>query len=242
MLKVSPRRGVALFGSTSEIGSAILKEITPSRNTPLVLIGREASSKDSFVAWPGEVTFIHCDLRNTEQIREAFRVLNERFEIDFAVLASAHLPPENCETNFDSVQETFSVNSTGVALALSSFVSHMNSLGGTILYLSSVASIRPRTKNFTYGASKRSADFFALGLASKYQQSEIKIKIARLGFVYTKLSKGYEVAPFPTTPEKVARDCIHGINQHKTIIYSPRVLRLLMSVVRILPVRIFRRL
>jgi decaprenylphospho-beta-D-erythro-pentofuranosid-2-ulose 2-reductase len=242
MLKNSPRLGVVLVGSTSEIGHAILSELNPDETTPLILLGRDKNSTSLVSHWPGPVTFLYCDLIKTDELKRVLRNLKDNYTIDFAIVASAHLPQESNDWEFESVLETFSVNSTGVALVLSSLSSMMAETGGKLVLLSSVAALRPRIKNFTYGASKSSADFFALGLAAKYNGGLLDIKVVRPGYVFSKLSKGFPVAPFATNPSKVGKDVVKGLNRASSVIYSPGILRIIMNVLRALPSSIFNRL
>jgi decaprenylphospho-beta-D-erythro-pentofuranosid-2-ulose 2-reductase len=240
--KNAPRSGVVLVGSTSDIGHAILHQLKPKNKTPLIMLGRDETSTSLVSSWPGPVTFLHCDLRNIDEIRNVFEKLRNVYRIDFAIVASAHLPKEFNEGDFDSVLETFSINSTGVALVLSCLSSIMAESGGTLVLISSVATLRPRIKNFTYGASKLGADYFALGLAAKNRGGSLDVKVVRPGYVFSKLSKGFPVAPFATYPSRVAKDVIRGINRSPNVIYSPRILGLVMRALRILPSRLFHRL
>lgn len=239
--KNAPRSGVVLVGSTSDIGHAILHELEPKDKTPLILLGRDETSISLVSSWPGPVTFLHCDLKNIDEIRNVFEKLRNVYRIDFAIVASAHLPKELNDRDFESVLETFSTNSTGIALVLSCLSSIMSESGGTLVLISSVATLRPRIKNFTYGASKLGADYFALGLAAKYRSGPLDVKVVRPGYVFSKLSKGFPVAPFATHPSRVAKDVIRGINRSQKVIYSPRILRLVMSALRILPSRLFHK-
>ena len=242
MLKNAPRSGVVLVGSTSEIGHSILHELEPTDKTPLFLLGRDKNSTSLVSNWPGPVTFLHCELQNINEIKNVFENLRNMCRIDFAIVASAHLPTELNDENFDSVLETFNTNSTGIALVLSCLSSIMSESGGTLVLISSVATLRPRIKNFTYGASKLSADFFALGLAAKHRGGLLDIKVVRPGYVFSKLSQSFPVAPFATHPSRVARDVIRGINRSQNVIYSPRILRIVMWTLRILPSRLFYQL
>lgn len=242
MLKNAPRDGVVLVGSTSEIGHSILRELQPTDKTPLFLLGRDENSTSLVSNWPGPVTFLHCDLKNINEIRNVFEKLRHGVRIDFAIVASAHLPKELNDGDFDSVLETFSTNSTGIALVLSCLSSIMSESGGTLVLISSVATLRPRIKNFTYGASKLGADYFALGLAAKYRGGLLNVKVVRPGYVFSKLSKGFPIAPFATHPSRVAKDVIKGINRSQNVIYSPRILRIVMRTLRTLPSRLFHQL
>ena len=242
MLKIKPEHGVILVGSTSEIGLSIIKELCPVPGTPLILLGRQPNSVELFNFWPGKVSFYDCNLKDALQVRQALSEVNKNFHLDFAIVASAHLPQEFNDDDFESVLETFNVNSTGVAIVLSGLAKIMCSKGGTIVYISSVACIRPRIKNFTYGASKAGSDFFAIGLSNKYMHTKLDIRVVRPGFVHTKLSRNFPIPPFSTTPKEVAKNIMRALSTSKVIIYSPPILRIIMGLLKMLPRRMFNSL
>jgi len=114
--------------------------------------------------------------------------------------------------------------------------------GGKILVCSSVASIRPRLRNFSYGASKSALDFYAIGLQSKLSKSKVKISILRPGYVFTKMTKNFKPAPFSITLEVLARISIDGLFKNKKVIYVPWKLKFIMNLLRIVPRFIFNKL
>jgi decaprenylphospho-beta-D-erythro-pentofuranosid-2-ulose 2-reductase len=111
---------------------------------------------------------------------------------------------------------------------------------GQILLISSVAGIRPRRRNFVYGVSKFGVDFIAQGLQKGSLENNVFITILRPGFVHTKMTSGLPAAPFATSRDIVAKIASKGLLRKKRIVYAPRILVLVMFILRLLPERIFR--
>lgn len=238
--KFDAEKGVILLGCSSDIGLEILRQLKPAPGCHLFLLGRDPHAKLD-ISWPhGKVTRITCDLENSRNSNKALSRLREIGKFDLAIIAAGYLPKEFQDSNLLDVQKTLRINGEGVILFLSALaqeLSHQN--GGRILLLSSVAVIRPRVRNFTYGASKSAADFFAIGLASKYQNSNVKIKIIRPGFVFTKMTKNFQPAPFAMKTHEVSRIAIKALNSKNSVVYAPRALKVIMSFLRILPRKFF---
>ena len=232
---------VFLIGSTSDIGLEILKQLTYQEDAEIIAVGRTPPDKSIIFDLRAKLSFFKCDLENFDDLRMFSKNLLLNLEdIDLAIVAAGYLPPENDELNLELVHKSISINGVGVACILSMLVKRMiYQKKGHILFLSTVASIRPRLRNFTYGASKSCADFFALGLSNKYKKSSIRISILRPGFVYTKMSKNFSPAPFAIESQSVARLAIKGINKNKRIIYAPKILRYVFLFVRNLPNTLF---
>jgi short-subunit dehydrogenase len=159
------------------------------------------------------------------------------------ILAAGYLPEENSEFDLTSLGKTFQINSISSIICLSGFAKIMNeNRGGKILVCSSVASIRPRLRNFSYGASKSALDFYAIGLQSKLSKSKVKISILRPGYVFTKMTENFKPAPFSITSEILARISVDGLFKNKKVIYVPWKLKIIMNLLRIVPRFMFNKL
>ncbi len=108
--------------------------------------------------------------------------------------------------------------------------------------LSSVAAERPRRSNAVYGASKAGLDALAQGIGDAVREQGVDVLVARPGFVPTKMTSGLRPMPLSTTPEALARAVADGLERKAHTVWAPRVLRLVMSVIRLLPRPLFRRL
>jgi decaprenylphospho-beta-D-erythro-pentofuranosid-2-ulose 2-reductase len=237
------RGNVLLVGATSEIGNAILKQIFHHESNTLYLIGNSPDSNQIYENWTGEVVHFRCDFTNQASLIEGVNFIDKLPSLAFAIVASGHLPLENLDTKSESILPTFQINSIGVTMLAAAIMRKFQSQNrGMLLLISSVAAVRPRVRNFSYGASKAASDFFARGMASKYNSKNVKVKVLRPGFVHTKMTEGFIPAPFAVTAEKVAKDAIQRIHLKRVVIYSPPILRYVMEVLKFLPDWIFRRL
>jgi decaprenylphospho-beta-D-erythro-pentofuranosid-2-ulose 2-reductase len=184
--------------------------------------------------------FVKSNFEIKQELDEACNTIASFEQIDFAIVAVGFLPSENCELDSLLVQKAMQVNGLAVPVLLSALVNRMkDQTSGRILYISSVASVRPRLRNFTYGCSKRAADFFAEGLMHKYNGEKLKISILRPGYVHTRMSKDFRPAPFAISAEAVGRITIEGIRKDKNIIYAPSFLKFMMFVLRLIPQKYF---
>jgi short-subunit dehydrogenase len=241
--KFDSTKGIVLVGSSSEIGLEILKLLKPAPNTKLLTVGRGAPSR-STLTWPyGNFEEVFCDFESTESVNEALDNISHLKQFDLVIVASGYLPQENEDSDLLEVRKTIRVNGEGVILFLSAFANRLAQLGGgKILLISSVAGLRPRIRNFTYGATKAAADFFAIGLASKYENSSVDIKVLRPGFVFTKMTTAFKPAPFAISTQVVSRIGVKLLRSKRRVAYAPSFLKFLMNVLKIIPRWIFNRL
>jgi len=108
--------------------------------------------------------------------------------------------------------------------------------------LSSVAAERPRRGNAVYGASKAGLDSLAQSLADDLHDEGVRILVVRPGFVRSRMTQGLKPAPLATTPDAVAAAVLAGLDGRAQTIWTPRALRLLMLVMRMVPRPLFRRI
>lgn len=237
-------RSVVLVGSTSEIGLSILNALNLDCKSEIMLIGRKKPHANELLGLPKNLQFVSIDLEREEDLKKLKITLNSLNTIDLAIVASGYLPPENCDTDPIYVTKALKVNSLGIVTLLAALSEKISNQGksGHILYISSVAATRPRIQNFTYGASKKTADFFAEGLSFKYRNQELYVHTLRPGFVFTKMSKDFKPAPFAIGPREVAVAAARGMRRGRRVIYAPSILTFVMKALRLMPRIIFDRL
>lgn len=243
LIKENQYKTVVLIGSSSEIGLAIIKKLPLGESVNILFIGR-SNPKDFIIPEVKVQTdFFKFDLENFEKLENVAEKLSKIGIIDLAIVAAGHLPNEHLDLDPNSVFKSMNVNTVGITCMLSTLASQMRSQDkGKIALISSVAEFRPRSQNFTYGASKSGADFFARGLANKYRHSGLIVTIIRPGYTFTKLSKGFKPAPFAIHPADLASIVVKGLERNKKIIYTPRILRYIVPILRILPNSLFEKL
>jgi len=234
---------VVLVGSTSDIGISIINKIPLYDKANIHLVGRRMPEKNIFQNPNLNLVFHKCELSDIPEVTNLLTNSSDFKRTELVILAAGYLPEENSEFDLTSLGKTFQINSISSIICLSGFAKIMNeNRGGKILVCSSVASIRPRLRNFSYGASKSALDFYAIGLQSKLSKSKVKISILRPGYVFTKMTENFKPAPFSITSETLARISVDGLFKNKKVIYVPWKLKIIMNLLRIVPRFMFNKL
>ena len=243
-------QSVLVLGGGSDIGRAIVRALVADRTRTVILAARDpdalaetceelrtAGAQAETVAFDAVDTAAHPDLID--------RVFDSQGDIDLALVAFGVLgsQPEFLGDPA-SAAASVHVNFTGATAALLAVASRMRRQGhGTIVVLSSVAGERARRSNFVYGSAKAGLDAFAQGLADELAPSGIDVIVVRPGMVRTKMTEGMDAVPLTTTPEAVAEDVVAAIRRGGSrTVWSPPALRYVMTVLRLLPRPLFRRL
>jgi short-subunit dehydrogenase len=234
---------VMLIGSTSEIGISIVNNLNLTESNCLILVGRNNPDPAVFEGKINDIAFIKVDFDNELEVQNGFTKIDEIKQIDLVIVAAGYLPPENSELNLAEITKTFNINS----LVTIKFIAHLTMFllrdkKGDILYISSVAGIRPRIRNFTYGSSKNVVDFYVNGMRNKYADTNINFFILKPGYVFTKMSKDFKPAPFATDKNKVAKIAVNQLTKNKEIMFAPRLLNYLFLVLKLIPNKIFNKL
>ncbi|ASY24505.1 decaprenylphospho-beta-D-erythro-pentofuranosid-2-ulose 2-reductase [Candidatus Planktophila lacus] len=223
-------QNVLVLGSNSDIANAILKKLHISPDAKIVRLG--ISEMADYI--------LDLNAKFDEQVIE--NSFNGA-DIDLFILASGMLGSIAPESSVSQMVEQCNINFTNSIAALKTVSEKMLWQGhGSILVISSVASLRPRQENYIYGATKAGLDFYARGLSDYLHNSGVNVCIVRPGFVVTKMTKRLGNRPFSITPEHVALLSVKGLSKSKSLVYAPSVLKYLFIIVRILPKRIFLKL
>jgi decaprenylphospho-beta-D-erythro-pentofuranosid-2-ulose 2-reductase len=239
---------VLVLGATSDIAGATVKALVGQRARRVLLAAREPDLTRPLAgelrALGADVDVIAFDARATAGhealAREAFDRLGD---VDVVLVAFGVLGAAGLESDPQAIADVLETNFVGAASVLVPIARRMADQGhGTVVVLSSVAGERARRSNFVYGASKAGLDAFAQGLGDTLASAGVGVMVVRPGFVHTKMTSGLRAAPLSTTPEAVAAAIVRGLARRSEIVWTPRSLRVVMSILRHLPRALFRRL
>jgi decaprenylphospho-beta-D-erythro-pentofuranosid-2-ulose 2-reductase len=145
-------------------------------------------------------------------------------------------------TDVPAALEVLQVNVVGAGSLLIEAARRLRDGGGALVVLSSVAAERPRRANALYGASKAALDALAQALGDDLRDDGVRVLVVRPGFVHTRMTEGLPPAPLSTSPERVARVLVDGLDSGAHTVWAPRPLRWLMLIVRTLPRPVLRRM
>ena len=248
-------RAVIVLGGGSDIGIAIAAELVARGAETVVLAGRnlDRMREQALEAGIGvRVETVPFDARYPEShvsaVEEAFTLAGEvqAVVVAFGILgvtasyeANPALAGDAALTNFAGAISS-SLAATR-ALARQQQTPH-GSGDGTLVVLSSIASVRPRRRNYVYGSTKAGLDFFARGLADSVRDRGVRVLVVRPGFVDTKMTRGLPHRLFGITADRVARDVAEAIEGDAVVAWSPGILRWTSIPLRLAPGFIVRRI
>jgi decaprenylphospho-beta-D-erythro-pentofuranosid-2-ulose 2-reductase len=214
----------------------LLAARNPDQARPLAEELRVLGADADVIAFDARATAAHEELART-----AFDRIGD---IDVVLVAFGTLGADaGLASDPEAIAAVLQTNFVGAASAIVPIARRMVDQGhGTIVVLSSVAGERARKSNFVYGASKAGLDAFAQGLGDALAATGVTVMVVRPGFVHTKMTAGLRPAPLSTTPEAVAAAIVDGLARRSEIVWTPPVLRVVMSLLRHLPRALFRRL
>lgn len=242
-------QSVLVLGGTSDIGLAIARRLGAPRAATVVLAGRDAAALQAAAAelstdGAGMVDTVLFDADDTDSHTQFCDAVFDRRDFDVVILAVGVLGDQQvAEADNRAAVEILRTNLVGCASIALCVAQRLRRQGhGTLVVLSSVAGERVRRSNFVYGASKAGLDAFAQGLGDSLVGSGAGVMIVRPGFVVSRMTAGREPLPFSTTPEVVAEAVDSGLRRGSDVVWVPRILRVVMVLLRHLPRALFRRL
>jgi decaprenylphospho-beta-D-erythro-pentofuranosid-2-ulose 2-reductase len=244
-------QSVLVLGGTSDIALAVTRRLVNDRTTTVVLAGRDeaalARSAEELRAHGAKVVetvvFDAADLASAAPtIDAAFAAAGG--SIDLVLVAVGLLGDQDkLDDDAAGTASLFSVNLTWPAAALAALRPRLLAQGtGHVAVFSSVAGVRVRRANFTYGSTKAGLDAFTQGYAESVRPFGILVQIVRPGFVRTKMTEGMAEAPFTTDVDTAADTIVKGLSTKAPVIWSPSILQAVFMAMVHLPGAVWRRL
>jgi short-subunit dehydrogenase len=142
-------------------------------------------------------------------------------------------------------RRTIDVNFTSAVLLLERFAERFEKQkSGAITVISSVAGDRGRQSNYTYGAAKAGLTAYLQGLRNRLYHAGVHVLTVKPGFVDTRMSQGRvnPKSPLLASPEQVARSIDRAILRRKDVLYTPWFWWGIMTIIRLIPEPVFKRL
>lgn len=237
-----------LLGGTSDIALAIAQRYAAEQPLRVILAARptprRGAAAESLRAQGCTVDEIDLEARTPATHGATIETAFAHGDVDVAVLAFGVLgEAERAWTDPDHALELAEVNYTApVHLGVLLAERMRQQRHGAIVALSSAAGVRIRRSNFTYGSTKAGMDGFFFGLGEALRGSGVRVTVVRPGFVSSKMTHGRAPAPLAQTPEQVAELTVAGVRAGSAVVWAPKLFRLVMLVLGLLPQTIFRKL
>lgn len=241
-------KALLLVGGTSDIGRATALRYAEA-GWRIMLAARRAEdasrNADDIAARTGGAVSVHrLDVLKSEEFGsfiDGLPVLP-----DSVVCVVGELGEQlRAQTDMTHATSLIRTNFEGPALLLSLFAERFLARGsGALVGVSSVAGDRGRASNYFYGAAKAGLTAFLSGLRNRLSSSGIRVVTVKPGFVRTQMTAGMKLPPLLTgEPAEVARAIFAAGEQGRgDVVYVRPVWRLVMTVITLIPERLFKRL
>lgn len=241
---------VLIVGATSAIAVACAR-LWSGEGRSFVLVGRDggklaATAADLSARGAGKVETYVLDVNDTsrhdEMLRHAVAALGR---VDTVLVAHGTLPDQQaCEADADIAAREFAINAASTIALLTRIANQLAGQSAGILgVISSVAGDRGRSSNYLYGAAKAAVSTFCDGLRGRLLRTGVHVLLIKPGFVATPMTAGLPLpGPLVATPERVAADIVRAYARRADTLYTPWFWRLIMLVIRHIPMAIFKRL
>jgi decaprenylphospho-beta-D-erythro-pentofuranosid-2-ulose 2-reductase len=230
-------QSVLLVGGTSEIGLAIVRELS-GRLQHVVLAGRDRPALEQAAREFGPAgQVVDLDLTKPVTWAPAVQTAFVNRDVDVVILAAGMLGDNDTDPALMA-----QINYVGPIAVGTQAVQRLRQQGhGVLVVLSSVAAERPRADNYLYGSTKAGLDAWANGLADALVGSGVRVLVVRPGMVRTRMSADSPEAPMTCEKEDVARAVAKNLVNGPVTIWVPAPLQVLMSGLRHLPRPVFRK-
>ena len=245
-------KNILIVGATSAIAEACARQwLKEYPNSNFVLTGRSekklmAVKSDLEIRGAGTCRHLLLDLNDVDAfdklLPDTLEALNQ---LDIVLVAPGTLPDhEKCMTDKSYAQDVFQINATSTMLLLEILAAQLESQRvGQLVVISSVAGDRGRMSNYYYGAAKAAVTAFCSGLMMRLQKSNVSVSIVKPGFVRTPMTADLDLPEkLVATPEAVAKHIVSNVKKQRSVIYAPSIWRFIMTIIRLIPTSIFRRL
>jgi short-subunit dehydrogenase len=238
-----------VLGATSGIAEACIR-LWAGRGDSLFLVGRNANrlaavAADARTRGATSVDTAVTDLDRTEHHADLLaHAINSLGGLDVAYLALGVLGDQpTAERNFHEAARIIHTNYAAPISLLTWLANYCaQRRAGTIAVLSSVAGDRGRKSNYVYGSSKAGLTAFVDGLRNRIDREGVRVMTIKPGPVKTAMTEGMKGQERFADVDSVAATIVKAIDRGHDIVYVPGQWRIIMSVIRAIPERIFKKL
>jgi decaprenylphospho-beta-D-erythro-pentofuranosid-2-ulose 2-reductase len=241
---------VLIVGATSGIAQAVARRYAQT-GASLFLVARDSAKLDAVAAdlrvrGASAVDVFVMDVNDTDRLtvmqQSAWQALGQ---VELALVAHGTLPDaERARIDSAYLAQQFRTNAESVILCLAGLAQCFQSQGnGVLAVIGSVAGDRGRASNYAYGAAKAAVHAFASGLRAQLFHHGVHVLTIKPGFVATQMTEHLDLPAWLTAhPDSVAARIESGVERRRNVVYTPEFWWLVMTIIRLLPEALFKRL
>lgn len=238
-------KSVLFLGALSDIAKSTIQKFGEN-GYDLQLAARNIDdlkklSTDLKIRYNVDINVYEFDILKTENYQNFIKNLKEIPSILICAVGLLGEQKEN-ENDTELRVKVLRTNYEGPVNIISDFANIFENRGfGTIVGISSVAGDRGRASNYIYGSAKAGFTAFLSGLRNRLAKKNVHVLTVIPGTVYTKMTLNSKLPKFFTSsPNKVAEDIYNAVIKKKNIIYTMKIWRLIMFIIKSIPEGIFK--
>jgi len=241
---------ILLLGATSGIGQAYAREalrhgaslVLGARNTEKLRILYEDLKKSHPQHIKGQYSF---DMINTSEHENFLKIIFQNHpEIRTCLVTCGVLYQEKeYRSNWQKAEEMIQCNFTGHVSLIEKISDYfMNSGGGFISVITSIAGDVGFHGSYLYGGTKAALNIYLQGLRKKTHAGKVFIQTIKLGPVWTPMVKKITIASLTAQPEYAAKKIYQLMQKKCHVVYLPSFWRFIMICARLVPQCLSKRL
>ena len=237
-----------ILGATSSMARAFVRQLA-ERGDGIILAGRDvpdmdATAKDARVRGARIADVIPFDARDPSGFATLIdQMTAQEGTLNAAVFVGSMPPQAELDAAPEGIDGVIRDSFTGPAHVLQLLAPELEARGGgTIVGVGSVAGDRGRIGNYVYGAAKAGFHTYLSGLRNRLTRAGGHVVTVKPGFVDTAMTWDVEGMFLVVPPCKVASDILRAVEKRKNVIYTPGFWRLIMTIIRLVPEPIFKKL
>jgi hypothetical protein len=241
---------ILVLGATSGIAQAVARRYA-AQGVELFLVARDLAKTQAVAAdltarGAAVVSVFGIDLTDSGRLIEMCDAAWKQLGVvDCALIAHGTLPDSSrSAVDLGYLIDEFRTNAESTIACMALLAQRFRAQGsGVIAVMGSVAGDRGRASNYAYGAAKAAVHTFASGLRAQLAPSGIQVLTIKPGFVATQMTASLNLPSALTAqPESVAARIQMAIDKKRDVIYAPGFWWLIMTIIRLLPEALFKRL
>lgn len=240
---------ILIVGASSAIAEAAAR-LWAAQGHSLYLLGRNQERLSAMAAdlkIRGAAVASHgvLDLNQFERHAEAIEAAAAALGgLDTVLIAHGTLGDQKkCEQDFAATLHELNTNAISVISLLTLLGNRFEAQKhGTLAVISSVAGDRGRQSNYVYGTAKGAVTIFLQGLRNRLHPAGVQVLTIKPGFVDTPMTADFKKGPLWATPEAVAASILAGIAKRRDVIYTPWFWLGIMTLIKLVPERVFKKL
>ncbi|MEL6607507.1 MAG: SDR family NAD(P)-dependent oxidoreductase [Pseudomonadota bacterium] len=237
-----------ILGATSSMARAFVRAVA-DKGHGVILAGRdsvdmEATAADASLRGAHVAKALPFDARDAATFGPLIaEMAAHEGVLNAAVFVGSMPAQDDIDADPSLIDGVIQDSFTGPATLLQHFAPLIEDRGcGTIVGVGSVAGDRGRVGNYVYGAAKAGFHTYLSGLRNRLTRAGGHVVTVKPGFVDTAMTWTVDGMFLVAPPEKVARDILRAVDRKRNVIYTPGFWRLIMTIIRLVPEPIFKKL